>query len=328
MTTSGSIDFSMTRDQIITIALQSLGVMSPTDTTASTSFTNHSTMMSLFLNMAVKQWGTSDFAPGIKMWSRKRGYLFLQTGEAIYTLGPTTTATGATNKWASSYVRTTLNAAHVAGNTALTVSSITGIANMDRLGIELDSGAIQWTTVNGTPTGTTVTAAVGLTGDAASGKALFAYTPANQGRRPLDIVAAYRRDPSVPTDVQMGSLLWEQYESVPNKETTGTPNYYYYEATLTDGTIYLDRETEDVDRLIRISYRSPIEDFDAASDTPDMDQVWYLPLAFQTAYLGAIPFGMAARLQMIKAQRDESLAIARNAFPETSRAFYQPDAPL
>src|SRR5450755_2172900 len=42
------------------------------------------------LNMMVKQWmGKQDFAPGLKMWTRDRGDLFLSYSQYQYQLGPT-----------------------------------------------------------------------------------------------------------------------------------------------------------------------------------------------------------------------------------------------
>jgi len=227
-----------------------------------------------------------------------------------------------------------LTADAAAGATALTVASITGISTTDRLGIQLDSGIMQWTTVNGAPSGSTVTAAVALATAAASGNRIFTYpaAAASQGRRPLTILAAEMRNSSG-IDVPMLPMTLQEYEALSSKAANGTPQRYYYEDTLTDGTIYLDAAPTDITQIIRIVYLSPIEDFDASSDTPDYDQNWYLPLVLGLEEQCAMMFGKGDMIPAIRAllygndKTMGALTIARNATPEVSRAFYQPDAP-
>lgn len=64
---------------------------------------------------------------------------------------------------------TTLSGAEASGQTTLSMTSITGIASGDIVGIYLDSGATHWTTVNGSPSGGTIVVTDALPSDAASG---------------------------------------------------------------------------------------------------------------------------------------------------------------
>ena len=214
------------------------------------------------------------------------------------------------------------------------MASITGISNADRLGVELDSGIMHWSTVNGAPSGTTVASAAALATAAASGNRVFTYAPTTaQGRRPLTILEAYLRD-SDSNDIPLAKMSLEEYEAIPSKIVDADPTRYYYEATLTDGTIYLDTEPSDITKVIRLVYLSPIEDFDAAANTPDYDQNWYLPLVLGLEEQCAMMFGKADMIPTIRTLlygNDKTLGaltIARNANPETSTAYYQPDAPL
>jgi hypothetical protein len=319
MTTSGSVNFSVSRDDIIQDALENLGVLSEGDTPSAAQLTQ----MSRKLNMIVKQWqGRSDFAPGLKLWARKTGYLFLQSGQSVYTLGPT--SSGNTDKFATTYVSTTIASNEAAGQTVLSLTSATGISDTNRIAIELDSGAIQWTTVSGSPAGNDVTVAAALTGAAAAGNRVFAYATANQGLRPLSIISVVLRDENT-NDTTLDPMLVEDYESISDKTADGSPALYHYETTLTDGTLYLDCEPNDVSKVLRIKYLRPIEDFDSASDTPDYPQEWYRPLCWQLTIDGAPSYGVAVTNEM-KLCRDESLAIAKNANPETSNLYFQCDA--
>lgn len=323
---SGNVDFSVTRDDIITEALKDLGVMAAGDTTSSASFTDHSASMALKLNMLVKQWsGQSDFSPGIKMWSRKTAYLFLQKGQAVYTLGPTVSATSALDKFASSYVTTTIGATEASGQTVLTMTDGSIFANTNRIGIQLDTGAIQWTTVSGTPAGNDVTVAVALTAQASAGNRVFGYATTAQGRRPLEIMTVVRRDVNG-IDTPMDPISRYMYEEIGNKGADGTPTRFHYSGTLIDGTLYLDIEPTKVTDVLRIGYLSPIEDFDAATDLADYDAVWFRALCNGLKLEACGMFGQEGRAAYFKALRDESLAIAKNAAPEMSDAYFQPNA--
>jgi len=269
MASSGSVDFSVSRDDIIQDAAENLGIVEEGGTPTAAQVT----VLARKLNMIVKQWqGQADFARGLKVWSRKRAYIFLQKGQGSYSLGPS--GDNAT----ASYVTTLLTADSAISDTTMTVSSITGISASDYVGIEMDDGSVHWTTVNGSPSGSTVTLTVGVTVAASTGNRLFAYTA--KMRRPLEIITAVLRDSSN-NDTPMTKFLLGNYESVPSKTADGTPSQYMYEAQLTNGVIYLDVEPSDVTNVIRLVDLSPIEDFDASTDTPDYPQSRFRALCAQ-----------------------------------------------
>src|SRR5215831_17288861 len=88
------------------------------------------------LNMMVKQWmGTLDFAPGLKVHSRKRGNLFLSTTTGQYTLGP-----GGSGWSSDSFISTTTTAGSAVGSSTVTVSSATRISRGDNIGVRQTSG--------------------------------------------------------------------------------------------------------------------------------------------------------------------------------------------
>lgn len=311
MPSSGSVDFSVSGDDIIQDAYENLQAVEPGVAPTAAEIT----LARRKLNMIVKQYqGQADFSRGLKKWSRKRAYVFLQKNQGVYSLGPSGDhATG-------SYVTTTLTAASPISDTTIVVSSITGILASDFVGIEMDSGSIHWTTVSGTPSGSTVTLAVGVTGAASIGRRLFAYT--TKMRRPLQILTAVLRDSST-NDTPMEPMLLPSYEAIPSKTSDGTPIGYMYEEQLTNGTLSLDVEPSDVTNVIRLVYLSAIEDFDASTDTPDYPQSWYRFLSAQLSIDLSIGVGRQLTPGM-KLVRDESLAIAQNEFPETTEIYFEP----
>jgi len=320
MASSGSVDYSIDAATIIKTAYEDLGVIGEGVSPSA----NQNTLAMTRLNLIAKQWmGKNDFAPGLKMWSRKRAYLFLDKGQNSYTLGPTTTETGTNNKWSNSYVQTTLSTTAANGASAAVVTATTGIASGYRIGIVLDSGSIFWTTVSGALTGNSVPLTSVTTGAAAAGNVVFCYATTTQGRRPLQILTAVRRSIEG-IDSELSSMLLEEYEALSNKIADGTPSAFYYESQLTDGVIYLDMEPVDATDVIRVAYLSPIEDFDSTTDTPDFPQEWFSPLVDELK-LRLWPAYPMNDYNILKLQRDESLSIARNANPETTKIYFEPD---
>jgi hypothetical protein len=314
MASSGVVTFTVNELDIITDAMETIVALGVDETLNAPDLK----ICRRKLNMIMKQWsGNSDYAPGFRMWTRKRATLFLQKDTSSYSLGPSGTHATA------SYVSTTTTAAAILGAGTIVVSSISGISNADFIGIELSTGALQWTTVNGAPAGSTITLTATLTAAVNSGARVFAYT--TKMRRPLTILTANLKDTDSQETPIDTSLILQEYESIPNKTVDGTPDGAYYEAQLTNGTLYLNRQPDDVTKVISMVYLSPIEDTTSQTDTIDVDQVWFRPLSLQLAMDICLPFGKEVSATL-KGLRDEALGIARNANPQVDRSYYEPNA--
>jgi hypothetical protein len=313
MATSGTVTFSVTEIDIITDALMEIGCLDETGTPTASDIV----IARRKLNLIVKQWTSQlDFAPGLKMWTRRTGYLFLQDGQVQYALGPS--GDHATD----SYVRTTLTAAAAQGAGTITVASVTGIATTYFIGVQLDSGSIQWTTVNGAPAGSVVTLTATLTGAAASGNTVFCYQ--TKMRRPFELISGSLRDTDgndTPVDV---NLSLAEYEAIGSKTSEGSPAGLYFEAQRTNAAAYLNCAPDDVTNVLRIPYLSYIEDFTAQSNDADFPVEWSRPLCLQLANDLARPFGVEVS-QGLKQDLAEALAMARKAYPERVVAEYQND---
>lgn len=311
MATSGTVTYSVTESDIVTDALSSIGYLDPSESASSDDITTARRK----LNMIVKQWTSQiDFAPGLKMWTRRRAYMFLQDGQVVYSLGPS--GDNATE----SYVTTTLSANAANGASTITVASITGIASGDFVGVVLDSGSIHWTTVNGAPSGSTVTLTATLTGAAASGKRVFTYT--TKMRRPFEIITGVRRDTSgndTPIDVNM---TVQEYEQLPSKTAEGSPSGLYFEAQRTNAKVYINCAPEDTTEVIRMVYLSYIEDFSATTNDAEFPAEWFRALSLQLAMDCCLPFSRPVP-QALPGLLQEALAMARKAYPENTVLEYQ-----
>ncbi len=309
--TSGSVDFSVSRDDIITAALRLNRSIGADETPGDW----HISQSAFFLNMLVKQWqGKADFGANLKEFARKTAYLFLQKDQSVYSLGPSG------DNWTSSYSTTTLGAAKSASATAVTLSSAIG-ADADAIGIQLDDGSIGWSTISAGGGTTGITLPANSLGEASNGARVFTYT--SKARRPLGLLTAVLRNTQTKDQPLQVNKTRQDYEAIGDKTAEGTPSWIAYEATLTNGTIYLDCEPSDATNVVRVVFLGAPEDFDAISDTPDYPQEWYKPLVGQLSIDTAPIFGVPVTAEM-KLFRDEGLSIAQNTRPETSDICFEP----
>jgi hypothetical protein len=312
MASSGVVTYTVNELDIVTDALHGIGVYGVGQTINADDIV----LCRRKLNMLMKQWsGAIDFAPGFKMWTRKRATVFLQKDQSSYSLGPSG------DHATASYVRTTLsvNAASLAASISLT--STIGISNADYIGIVLNSGAIHWTTVSSIGSPTTISS--GLASAASSGNTVFSYT--TKMRRPLRILTSMLKSADNKEQYIDPGMLLEEYESITDKTVDGTPDRFYFEAQLTNANIYLNRQPDDVGKVISLVYLSPIEDFTGTNDTADFAQEWYRPLSLQLQIDISPSYGKPVT-QELKLLRDESLSIARNAYPQEDRSYFEPNA--
>lgn len=310
MSTSGSVSFSVSRDDLIKAALQQIGAIGEGDTPTA----NQTTEAALLLNMIVK----ARMADGMPLWALKQGYILPTTGVSSVTLGPSG------GHATLSYVSTTTTADAAAAATTITVSSVSGIANGYYIGIELDSGDMQWTTVNGAPAGLVVTLTAALTGAATSGARVYAYQTKIQ--RPLRIISAYAYNTPGGTRYPINMIAKDQYYSLGAPSSTGTPNQAYYDPQLDNGVFYVYPRFQGGDTVIEVTFHRPFEDFVASTDTPDFPQEWYLPLFKELSALLGPKYGVTIderRNLFAEAKMYRDLAL-ENGTPQES-IFLEPN---
>lgn len=289
MATSGSVDYNRTANQIISFAFRLVGVGTQGETLEAEEQADGLER----LNMMVKSWQVEN----IHLWKKNDAILFTEASKYLYLLG----STG--DRAATTWAETTLSADAASGASTISVASITGISDADTLGILLDDNTMQWTTVSGAPSGTTVTPAAVLTGAASSGNKVFAYT--SKMDRPLRILDMQRRDEN-DRDVEVEILGREDYRNLPNKTQTGTPVQFYYDPQRTNGRLSLWLPPSDERYTMRFTALIAIEDFDQSTDEPDFPQEW----------IEAIGYNLATRL--FSSYGDTLTAIDRAEIKETA----------
>lgn len=316
MTTSGSVDFSLSRDQLIKAAYQQAKLLGEGDSPSTT----QTTEANILLNMIVKL-RQSD---GMPLWALKNGFILPQTptvGSANTTgISVGTTGGHVTN----SYVTTTTSAASSSGGSTITLTSVSGVSNGYYIGVLLSSNFMFWTTVNGAPAGSVVTLASTLTGNVASGSRVYCYQ--TKVNRPLRIISAYHQYTSGGNRNPINVIEKDSYFRLGALTSTGTPNQLYYDPQLDLGVVYLFPLVTGGDSVVEFTYHRPFEDFDSSGDTADFPQEWYLPLMMELAFMlgakGGLPIEERAQLSKeAEYYRQAALSIG---YPEGS-LYVEPD---
>lgn len=317
MTTSGTYSFSVSRDDIIRQALLNIKRLDPDESPTAAETSDCARV----LNMMCKQWmGKSDFAPGLKVWTRKRGFILLSTTTGVYTIGPNQQG------WANDMPATTLANAVSAGASSIVVSGTTSMANGNTIAIEQDGmGSLFYTTVSSI-VGTTVNLAAPIPQDCDSGNAVFYYSVAAQNPRKVE--TALLRD-NLNTDTPLRIMTVQTYDNLPDKAdptNVGDPTAIYVEEGLETTNIYTDvGAAQDVSKRIVLTYQEPIQDFNNPLDTPYYPQEWYLALCWGLSEQIVPMFG-AVWNDKLEQLKNNAIAIARNHNAEISDLYFQPGA--
>lgn len=286
MATSGSNNFTQTRDQVIYNAFQHLGVYGVGQTMSAEDVAFAITT----LNAMIKTWGCQ----GLHLWCKGEGVLYLSQYQAKYSIGDT--ASDAHSTLLSDEIITQLNGALTANATAVTVDSTTGMTIGDYIGIVLSNKSLYWTTIATIPTSTTLTLTAGVTSAALDNGLVFTFT--NKLYKPSRISSARSITgidlgaTSSRTEVQLNPIAYETYFNLPTKTTNGSrPVQFHYNPRLTSGNFYAWPRPSDCACRIEFTYERSIEDLDSASDNFDFPPEWIETLTFNLAVRMGPAFG-------------------------------------
>ncbi len=293
MTTSGTYTFNLTKTQIITRAFNILNIY---DLKATVEADDYS-FASDILNSMLKMWETE----GIKLWKRRQATLFPVLNQNNYQLGSVSGADRCTNTYYSTTLTTT-----VSSGTTIVVNSATNLITGMYIGIELDNGSRQWTTITNIAS-TTLTLNDAITSSATSGNTIVAYSALIN--RPLKLLRATTYDLNTSTDTMVQLLSYDDYFNLPLKTTSGRPVNAYYDRLINNtlpytGTLYLFNQPSDVDIIFKFTYLDALQDMLNSTDTLDMPQEWLYPIIINLAAELCIPYGKLTELQAIQGKAD------------------------
>jgi hypothetical protein len=288
MASSGSYDFTVTRDQIITDAHLLVGVLGEGEAPSPSQITEAARMFNMILKLRA--------ADGMPLWSLKRGSILPVTG---------TSSINTNSHVVTFYDSTTLSAAAASSATTISIAAAGTIANSDNIGIELSNGDMFWTTVSSGGGTTTLVLATGLSSAASSGARVYAYTAtADRIQRPIRILEANILQVVDSYSWSIEVIPAKDYYNLSNKTSEGVPVQIYYEPALGTsvaspdssttwyGTIFFWPRFQDGKKVIEFTYQRPFQDMDSNADTPDFPQAFYLPLTLELASMLAAKFGL------------------------------------
>jgi hypothetical protein len=287
MTTSGSYDYSNTATEIIQRAMRICGVLGTGETPSGDDYQ----VCKIALNQMIKNWQVKN----VGLWLKKLIYVFTADGTQSYLIGPS--GTNAT----FSMVATAIASDATSGAGTITVDSDDGISSGDFIGIELDDGTMQWTTVNGAPAADVITLTAVLTDDAATDNVVYTYT--TKSKRPLKINQGLLNVGGDEFELRQASRA--EYFRLAQKSTEGQITQFYYDPLTTNGKLYVWPTTDDVSSYIILDALIPVQDFDSADDDPDFPQEWLEPLSICLADKITFEFDVPTE----KAQRIKADAI-------------------
>lgn len=300
MSSSGSYDFSVSRDDLIEDAYIELGSIEEGESLSAEQLS----LGARRLNMVVKELMMELKTEGCTLWAVQDAVLFQVLGQQSYLLGDASTDAN----WcaADDYNHVELAADAASGATTITVDDDDDIAASDRIGVLLDDGTIHWTTVSGAPVANVVTLALALTDDAAEGNVVFTYT--SRLVRPLKLVpgSIYRRDID-DNDTPIELVGKVEYDQLTAKTQRGKVIQVAYQELMGSGRLWTWPTADLATDVLRFSFERPLQDFDLTTDTPDFpieaSTLLYLRLAMRLCG----PEGALEELPRVKALADEAL---------------------
>lgn len=295
MSTSGTYTHGRNRDQILIRALRLAGAFASGEPPDSQAITDAAET----LNAMVKHWqGT-----GIHIWRTTEAAVFLQADQVRYELASTSTDHATEN-----FTQTTLAAAADDGAISVVLSSVTGVVNGYNIGIQVDDGSFHWTTVNGAPAGTTVTLTAVLDDSASAGAVVIVYQ--TKLVRPLSIISARRFNLASAIDTPMDIFDRIEYQELPNKTNSGTPNAVFYDrrgGANSTGYLYIWQPNSSPEYCLKLTVARPIQDFTAPGNDPDFPQEWIDAIVWNLAEELAVEYDAPdtkfAKIQQKAAQK-------------------------
>lgn len=151
---------------------------------------------------------------------------------------------------------------------------------------------------------------------------------------PLKILTGFTRNTTSNTDRPLVMLTKQEYDQHGAKLTSGTPNQFYYSPpgppeTEQVGTLYVIQPPDSTwasNNTMRFTVHVSLEDFDSASDTPDVPSYYYNALSWaladQLAYESGVPLQERAMISQ-KAEYHRNIALSFDQ--EQGSLFIQPD---
>lgn len=282
-TLSGTADFNIDRDTIITQALEHLHVYGEGEVIPASIIT----LMARHLNTLIKAWHTQ----GIQLWSLERFTIEPVVNQETYILGPgggvvvsATVTAGGTGYGVAPTV--TFSSPGGSGNTA------TGTATVDGDAV---------TAITITDSGDQYTSRPTITfGGPGTGAAATSNMNGRFMTRPLRIHDdAFIHHILGNNDTPITQISRNEYYRFGNKTSGGQPNSFYYDPQLDDGKLIVWPRPNQLSIYdMRFTSQRPLQDITDNSENVDFPQEWLQAITFGLADATALVFGAPKTVAM------------------------------
>jgi hypothetical protein len=300
LTTSGTYTYSASAISLLTAALRICQAIGEDETPAGVELQNG---LDAF-NLLVKNIQVS----GAHVWIQEEAILFLQPGQSRYQLG----AGSPDNACLFADLTTTSITVNSTGTTA-TVASIAGINSGDTIGIQLDVGSIFWTTVDGAPSGATITLTAALPSQASLTNLVFDF--AAPLSRPLKVRGARRFTYATQSETPLIPMTRRDYANLSTKQATGIVQNFFFDPQTGQGAYanliavmsFYPAALNDT-MAVRFTAQRPIQDFATLANIPDFPAEWLAALKWMLAAEIGPEYGVPPTImEIIKGQAGPKL---------------------
>ncbi len=269
MAISGTSTYTLTAAGIVTEAFSKIGVRAVEQAIQSNEMQDGITA----LNTLLKTWSTKD----LHIWAKKEGVLFLDPGTETYLLS----STGSRTSYLADFISTTTTSAVALGSATIPVTSSTGMAVGDSIGLRVNADTRFWSTILTVDSATQVTMNDNTTAAVASGSSVFTYT--TKAERPMRVLSARRK--LFGSDNEIPVIRWarQQYYDQVNKGSQGTVIAYYYSPQLDAGEFSVWQQASDVDQFLRLTFYEQLDDITSQTQNVEFPQEWLECLIYNLA---------------------------------------------
>jgi len=268
-----------TASQIITEALEQLGVLGEGETPT----TNQITSSLTTLNMLTKTWQ----ADGLHLFAVKDVFLFTKLGQKIYNFSETTN-----DLFYSSYTNALTTVATTVPGTTVVLNNVAGAFAGNQLGLLNTGATISWYTIQSVNTGTltvTLTASVG----AVFNTSTSVFLPIQRFQaKPLKLLEAYVIDPNGNTNLILNTVSRIDYDTLSTITTVGRPNQLYFNPQISYSELSMWPFPQNEGQVISMVVQRDLAYNSTSSTDVDYPSEWFLPLAINLAKLLAPKYGI------------------------------------
>jgi len=217
---------------------------------------------------------------GIHLWSETEALLPLNPDQQSYSLG-----VGGDHCFTDYHYTTAV--ATASGLSAIDVVSTSGMTAGDNIGIELSTGARQWTTILNVVDANSLTLNSALSASVNASASIYTYT--NLIDQPIRILSARAASQQTYNELPIDIVSRQEYYDETMKDCVGVTNTVYYSRQLNQGVLSVWPVAQTSAEILRFTFVKPQYVAEDQSEDVLVPAEWFLPLKWAVAVeLGSI----------------------------------------